>query len=70
MPNLGSLDRVIRAVLGVILIAAPWVLSGSLFAASWAFWGSIAVGLILLATAAISFCPIYAVLGLRSRPRT
>lgn len=70
MLNLGSPDRVIRTILGIILIAAPLLLSGSLFAASWAFWLSLAVGVILIATAAVGFCPIYAALGLRTRPRT
>ena len=70
MQNLGALDRVVRVVLGIILIAAPLLLSGSYFAAAWAFWLSIAVGAVLLATAAVSFCPIYAALGLRTRART
>jgi uncharacterized membrane protein len=70
MQNVGSLDRIIRAVLGIALIIAPLLLSASLFAAPWAFWLSIAVGVVLLGTAALSFCPIYAALGLRTRHRT
>ena len=68
----GALDRVVRVILGIILIAAPLLLSGSLFAAAWAFWLSdcVAIGALLLATAAVSFCPIYAALGLRTRART
>lgn len=69
MQNVGSLDRIVRAVLGIVLIAAP-LFFPALFAASWAFWLSIVVGVVLLGTAAFSFCPIYAALGLRTRNRT
>jgi len=52
--NVGTTDRIIRAVLGIALIAATL--------AGWSvFWGL--VGVVLLATAAVSFCPLYAVLG-------
>jgi hypothetical protein len=70
MQNVGSLDRIIRAVAGVALIVAAVALSGTLFANPLLFWGAIVVGVILAATAAVGFCPIYAALGLRSRPRT
>lgn len=69
MRNVGSLDRLIRIVAGIVLVAAPLLLSASLFANPVAFWISLAVGVVLLGTAALSFCPIYAALGLRTRPR-
>jgi hypothetical protein len=70
MKNVGTIDRLIRAVVGILLIAAPLLWPVPLFAAAWAFWLSIAVGVVLLGTAAISFCPIYAALGMRTRART
>jgi hypothetical protein len=48
--NIGSADRLIRVILGVVIIGLGFYFS------SW--WG--ALGLILLATAAINWCPIYA----------
>jgi sulfite exporter TauE/SafE len=48
--NIGRTDRIIRIVLGVVLIALGFYFS------SW--WG--AIGLIPLATAAIGWCPLYA----------
>jgi hypothetical protein len=64
MRNVGNPDRIVRALIGIALIAAP-LLSG---------WGSgaaviapIAIGTVLLATAAFGFCPIYALFGLSSR---
>jgi len=63
--NVGSFDRMLRIVIGIVLIAlaflwlpTPW---------GWQGIGLIAVGLILIATALISWCPIYAALGLGTR---
>jgi len=53
-PNVGSMDRVIRAIAGLALIA--WALAGG---PAWAY-----VGVVVLITAAISFCPAYRVLGI------
>jgi hypothetical protein len=63
MPNVGNLDRILRALLGLALIIAPFV-------AGWStalMVASIIVGVVLAATAAISFCPIYALLGVSSK---
>jgi len=65
MSNVGNLDRIVRAVLGIVLIIVPFVIG-------WTAWGiaSAVVGAILVGTAAISFCPIYALLGLSSKRRS
>jgi hypothetical protein len=62
MSNLGNYDRIVRVLLGLALVAVP-------FAAGWAVWSGIlaAVGAVLIVTAAISFCPIYALFGLSSK---
>jgi Inner membrane protein YgaP-like, transmembrane domain len=57
--NVGTIDRVARAVIGLALIAATlmgWI----------GVWGWI--GIVPLATAVVSFCPLYAALGISSRP--
>jgi hypothetical protein len=54
--NMGMADRAIRLVLGVVLIAIA--LTGV------SAWGWI--GVIPLVTAFVKFCPIYAVLGLKT----
>lgn len=53
--NVGSIDRVLRIVVGLGLLALVFVGPKTL-------WGL--VGLVPLATAFIRFCPIYRVLGL------
>jgi hypothetical protein len=47
--NMGKVDRGLRAILGVIIIAL------GIYFQSW--WG--AIGLILLVTATINWCPLY-----------
>ncbi|MCG6872286.1 MAG: DUF2892 domain-containing protein [Gammaproteobacteria bacterium] len=54
--NVGKVDRIIRLVLGVALLAAGWVYQ------SW--WGL--AGLVPLGTAAIGWCPPYALLGINT----
>jgi hypothetical protein len=59
-PNLGTFDRIVRVVLGVMLLG--------LYGALPSPWRYLTLfGIILIATAMLSFCPIYRVLGLRTR---
>ena len=51
--NVGSIDKVLRIVLGAALIA--WALMGG---PVWAW-----IGVVPLATALLNFCPLYAILG-------
>ena len=57
--NVGGIDRILRVVLGLVLItlAATGVIG---------VWGWI--GIVPLATAAIGFCPLYPLLGFSSCP--
>jgi len=55
--NIGHVDRIVRALFGVVLIGAT--LFGYV-----GFWGWI--GVVLLGTAAFSFCPLYALLGMNT----
>lgn len=57
--NVGGIDRVLRIVAGLVLIALT--LTGTI-----GLWGWI--GLVPLATAALGFCPLYTVLGFSSCP--
>jgi hypothetical protein len=68
MTNVGSLDRTLRFALGAVLVAAPLILAEA-FAplGAWRF-AVVAAGVVLLGTAAFSFCPAYSLLGLRTCP--
>jgi hypothetical protein len=56
--NIGTPDRVLRIVIGVLLIAL-------VFVGPRTPWGWI--GIIPLVTALFSFCPLYALLGIKTR---
>lgn len=60
--NMANADRVIRVFLGIAAAIAAYLLGPLTLA------GAIvtAVAVILLATAAVGFCPLYAVIGVRT----
>lgn len=57
--NVGGIDRILRAVLGLVLIGLA--ATGTI-----GLWGYL--GVVLLGTAAFSFCPLYPLLGLNTCP--
>lgn len=57
--NVGGIDRILRIVLGLALIAAT--LTGTIGAWGW-------LGLVPLGTALMGFCPLYTVLGFSTCP--
>ena len=57
--NVGGIDRIVRAVIGLALIALTW-------AGTIGVWGWI--GVVPLLTAALGFCPLYTMLGFSSCP--
>lgn len=55
--NLGQVDRALRFAVGAILV----LLASTGTIGAWGF-----IGAIFLATAAISFCPLYRLVGLKT----
>lgn len=55
--NVGSIDRVLRAGVGIALIGLT--LTGTIGAWGW-------IGVVPLATALVGFCPAYSLLGLNT----
>jgi len=65
--NVGTIDRLIRAVIG--LVAIGFVFFGPIAATGgWGLEriGLLAIGSIMLATSAVKFCPLYRIIGLRT----
>lgn len=62
--NVGLLDRILRAVLGVILLYVGLTMAAGLWQAL-----AIIVGLVMLAVAATRICPIYSILGIKTCTR-
>jgi Protein of unknown function (DUF2892) len=59
--NVGTIDRVLRIVVGLALIAAALGLFGAAYQTVWGW-----IGLIPLATGLVSWCPAYTILGVRT----
>ena len=55
--NVGSIDRIARVLIGVLLLALTAL--GMIGAWGW-------IGIVPIATAAFGFCPLYSVLGLNT----
>lgn len=62
--NMSTVDRALRAVVGVILIALFFALPELSW--RWVFW----IGLVPLATAAVGHCPAYRLIGWQSKSGT
>ncbi len=65
--NIGSLDRVLRIIIGALLIGIPLFQSMELTQAL--PMALIAIGAILVITAFIKFCPIYGIFSLRTNSK-
>ncbi|MCB1383915.1 MAG: DUF2892 domain-containing protein [Notoacmeibacter sp.] len=58
--NVGTVDRAIRAIVGVVLLALYFTatVTGVLG------WVALIAGIVMLATAALGWCPPYSLLGI------
>lgn len=65
MVNIGSLDRILRLILGALLVAAAFVPPLSGWVAPMGAWkyALTAWGAVMLVTAVVRFCPAYTLLG-------
>jgi hypothetical protein len=59
-PNVGCTDRVMRLIIGVVSLALGAINANHLGL----------VGLVLIATSGMRWCPAYQLLGLSTRPRS
>jgi len=57
MKNVGQIDKILRIVIGLVLISLVFVGPQTL-------WGL--VGIVFLLTGIVNFCPMYRILGLNS----
>lgn len=60
--NMGGMDRGIRAIVGIILLALYFMgtVTGALG------WVALIVGIVMLATAVIGWCPAYMPFGIKT----
>ena len=65
-PNVGTIDRILRAGLGVVLLYLAFASGMQLFASPLFKYGAALVGIVMLATSAFKMCPIYKILGIKT----
>jgi hypothetical protein len=61
--NVGSVDQVVRLVVGLILAVLPYVYDHEIWASPYVSYGMTVVGIILIVTAVNRFCPAYRLIG-------
>ena len=64
--NVGKFDRIARLLLGLILLVAPFITSIPLFQSTAMTAISAIVGLVLIGTSVVRFCPLYQIFGVRT----
>ena len=62
--NVGTIDRIFRAIVGIVLIAYAIPVWFPATGWNWVGW----IGVVPLATAAFGICPLYGVLGISTCP--
>ncbi|HEX9858008.1 MAG TPA: DUF2892 domain-containing protein [Paracoccaceae bacterium] len=61
--NVGTIDRIVRVVVGLALIAGFFVYPDAAY--RWVYL----IGIVPLVTGLVAFCPVYSVLGLSTCPQ-
>ena len=63
--TMGSIDRIIRGIVGVVLLLLPFI-SGFGAGSALLTWGAVVIGAILALTAVFGFCPLYRLVGMNT----
>lgn len=66
MVNMGTADRIIRAIVGVVLLVGVFALG---WGTGWVHWLLALVGAVLVLTAGTGICPAYMPFGIRTCAR-
>lgn len=61
--NVGNLDRALRALIGILALLGAFVFG---WFTGWTLWAAAVVGVIMLGTAAMGFCPLYRLVGVNT----
>ena len=64
--NVGTIDRILRAALGVVLIYLAFFSGLPVFAQPLVKYGAAAIGIVMLATSTLKIFPLYSILGVKT----
>ena len=62
--NIGNVDRIVRVVLGLILLAYALRIGFPATGWNWVGW----IGVVPILTGAVRYCPAYSLVGIRTGP--
>lgn len=64
--NVGTLDRMARAILGLVLLYLAFLSGLPLFDGGLFKYGAAVVGAVMLVVAAVRICPLYSLIGIKT----
>lgn len=64
--NVGTIDRILRAILGAALLYLAFLSGLPAFDGALLKYGAALVGVVMLVVAAVRICPIYSIFGLKT----
>jgi len=64
--NLGGADRILRIVVGIVLILLAWVSGPALFDSVIVKIITTIAGVVFVGTALVRFCPLYTLFGIKT----
>ena len=64
--NVGTVDRILRALLGVLLLYLAFGSGLALFEGGVVKYLAAGVGIVMLVVAAVRICPVYTLIGIRT----
>jgi hypothetical protein len=64
--NVGTIDRVLRGLLGLVLLYLALASDVALFQSPGWKIAAVVVGIVMLVVAVVRICPVYSLLGIRT----
>ncbi len=64
--NVGTFDRILRALIGVALLILAFASGLPLFESGFLKWLAAVVGVVMLVVALVRWCPLYALIGVKT----
>lgn len=64
--NVGNIDRILRAGLGVVLLYLAFLSNITAFEAPLIQYGVAIIGIVMLVTSILKLCPLYTLLGIKT----
>lgn len=64
--NVGTIDRILRAAIGIILLYLTFFSGLSAFAAPLIKYGAAVIGIAMLTTSTLKLCPLYSIFGIKT----